>query len=77
MKKTACPLSESALALRGKTRQKVRFPIKSQLLYQLSYRGSAETFYGRATVDGKIYRESLKATVYSVAKQKLLGYVKE
>ena len=51
--------------------------IKSQLLYQLSYRGSAETFYGRATVDGKIYRESLKATVYSVAKQKLLGYVKE
>jgi len=43
VKKTLCPLSESALALRGKTRQKVRFPIKSQLLYQLSYRGSQET----------------------------------
>ena len=38
---------------------------------------STGTFYGRATVDGKIYRESLKARVYSVAKQKLLGYVKE
>src|SRR5436853_6208403 len=35
------------------------------------------TFYGRATVDGKIYRESLKTTVYSVAKQKLPDYVKE
>jgi len=51
--------------------------IKSQLLYQLSYRGSPGTFYGRATVDGKIYRESLKTTVYSVAKQKLPDYVKE
>ncbi len=45
--------------------------IKSQLLYQLSYRGSAGTFYGRATVDGKIYRQSLKTMVFSVAKQKL------
>ena len=51
--------------------------IKSQLLYQLSYRGNTGTFYGRATVDGKIYRESLKTTVFSVAKQKLPDYVKE
>ncbi len=51
--------------------------IKSQLLYQLSYRGSAGTFYGRATVDGKIYRQSLKTMVFSVAKQKLPDYVKE
>ena len=29
------------------------------------------------TVDGKIYRESLKTTVFSVAKQKLPDYVKE
>jgi len=41
VEKTLCLLSESALALRGKTRQKVRFPIKSQLLYQLSYRGNS------------------------------------
>ncbi len=38
---------------------------------------STGTFYGRATVDGKIYRESLKTTVLSVAKQKLSDYVKE
>ena len=38
---------------------------------------STGTFYGRATVDGKIYRESLKTTVFSVAKQKLPDYVKE
>src|SRR5439155_26871158 len=50
--------------------------IKSQLLYQLSYRGTG-TFYGRVTVDGKIYRESLETTVYSVAKQKLPDYLKE
>ena len=34
--------------------------IKSQLLYQLSYRGNRTgTFYGRAKVDGKNYRWSL------------------
>ena len=38
---------------------------------------STGTFYGRATVDGKIYRESLKTTVFSVAKQKLPDYLKE
>jgi len=35
------------------------------------------TFYGRVTVDGKIYRESLETTVDSVARQKLPDYVKE
>jgi hypothetical protein len=34
------------------------------------------TFYGRVTVDGKIYRESLETFVYSVAKQKLPDFVK-
>jgi hypothetical protein len=29
------------------------------------------------TVDGKIYRESLETTVYSVAKQKFPDYVKD
>jgi integrase len=38
---------------------------------------STGTFYGRVTVDGKIYRESLDTTVYSVAKQKLPDFVKE
>jgi hypothetical protein len=38
---------------------------------------STGTFYGRVTVDGKIYRESLDTTVYSVAKQQLPDFVKE
>jgi hypothetical protein len=32
---------------------------------------STGTFYGRVTVDGKIYRESLETTVYSDARQTL------
>ena len=37
---------------------------------------STGTFYGRVTVDGKIYRESLGTTVYSVARLKLPDLVK-
>ncbi len=50
-----------------------RFPNVPNLLQYVS----TGTFYGRVTVDGKIYRESLETTVYSVAKQKLPDYVKE
>jgi len=44
-----------------------RFPKVPNLLQYVS----TGTFYGRVTVDGKIYRESLETTVYSDARQTL------
>lgn len=38
---------------------------------------STGTFYGRVKVDGKLYRESLDTTVFTVAKLKLGDFVKE
>jgi hypothetical protein len=62
--KTTKDLRDLNLLMDGKWRS---FPKVPNLL---QYVGTG-TFYGRATVDGKIYRESLETAVYSVAKQKL------
>jgi integrase len=68
--KTPKDIRDRNLSKDGKWRS---FPKVPNLLQYVS----TGTFYGRATVDGKIYRESLKTTVFSVAKQKLPDYVKE
>ena len=67
-KKIAQDLRDLTLFKDGKWRS---FP-KIPNLLQYAITGS---YYGRTKVDGKIYRESLDATVYSVAKQKLPDFV--
>src|SRR6266516_6871433 len=81
MMKTRTPATKAD----AKSSKDIRDPNVSKLGKRRSFRKvpnllqytSTGTFYGRATVDGKIYRESLETTVYSVARQKLPDYVKE
>jgi integrase len=63
-------LRDPNLSKDGKWRS---FPKVPNLLQYVS----TGTFYGRVKVDGKLYRESLETTVYSVAKLKLPDFVKK
>ena len=67
--KTPKDLGDRNLSNDGKWRS---FPKVPNLVQYIS----TGTFYGRVKVDGKLYRESLKTTVYSIAKLKLPDFVK-
>src|SRR5438045_2268347 len=58
------------ISLDGKWRSFTKVPNLLQYV-------STGTFYGRVKVDGKLYRESLDTTVFTVAKLKLGDFVKE